>query len=191
MECLHTSHLLGDWQTCGMLDDCRRIGDGCTMFFIWWDICPGIEEFSPHHVIGDWVSGMLGEKLSRWMLVDCRSDGGAPCSSAAEIAFLCFPFFVVMISSTVLFIYFKTSINWLQWSQNSITFSSEQIRGSCMFRVVRNDAFVRRISIIRITRIEVHWIIFLVVWLILLPLICLTPLPVLFLPLLISNRYLR
>jgi len=25
-----------------------------------------------------------------------------------------------------------------------------------MFRVVRNDAFVRRISIIRITRIEVH-----------------------------------
>ena len=91
-----------------------------------------------------------------------------------------------MISSTVLFIYFKTSINWLQWSQNSITFSSEQRRGcihgqtfvcfgkiayeikeitnkilehmytSCMFRVVRNDAFVRRISIIRITRIEVH-----------------------------------
>jgi len=54
---------------------------------------------------------MLGEKLSRWMLVDCRSDGGAPCSSAAEIAFLCFPFFVVMIGSTVLFIYFKTSIN--------------------------------------------------------------------------------
>ena len=91
-----------------------------------------------------------------------------------------------MISSTVLFIYFKTSINWLQWSQNSITFSSEQRRGcihgqtfvcfgkiayaikeitneilehmytSRMFWVVRNDAFVYRISIIRITRIEVH-----------------------------------
>jgi len=51
-------HLLGDWQTCGMLDDCRRIGDGCTMFFIWWDICPGIEEFSPAECLEkSWVVG--------------------------------------------------------------------------------------------------------------------------------------
>jgi len=88
--------------------------------------------------------------------------------------------FLHPISFTTLLVPFKSFIIWIQGTQGPITFWSQPINSRCIFGYI--SISITRLEILYITT----WLIFLVC-ITLFSLVCLTPLPVLFVSLLIPS----